>query len=52
MKTHHTHTTQPTPAKLAQLRQDTLEGMTLLAIGFGCIILLAYIGTSLTHPKK
>jgi hypothetical protein len=51
MKTHKTHTSQPAKTTLAEAQANYFKGMTLLAVGFGCIILLAVICNSLTSKK-
>lgn len=52
MKTHKTHTTQPAKTTLDEAQANYFKGMTLLAVGFSCIILLAVILNSLTSRKS
>lgn len=51
MKTHKTNTTQPAKTTLAEAQANYFKGMTLLGVGFFCIILLAVICNSLTSKK-
>lgn len=52
MKTHKTHTIQLSKEKLTEYQASYFKGMTLLAVGFSCIILLAVICNSLTSRKS
>lgn len=52
MKTHKAHTTHPAKTTLAEAQANYFKGMTLLAVGFSCIILLAVICNSLTSRKS
>ena len=52
MKTHKTHTTQPAKTTLAEAQANYFKGMTLRAVGFFSIILLAVICNSLTSRKS
>ena len=52
MKTHKTHTTQPAKTTLAEAQANYFKGMTLLGVGFFCIIILAVICNSFTSRKS
>ena len=51
MKAHKTHITQPAKTTLAEAQANTLKGMTLLAAGFLCILILAVICDRITSRK-
>jgi hypothetical protein len=52
MKTHKTHTTPPAKTTLAEAQANYFTGMTLLAVGFTAILILAVICNSLTSRKS
>ena len=52
MKTHKSQTTQPVKTTLAEAQSNYFKGMTLLAIGFTLILLLALACNSITTRKR
>jgi hypothetical protein len=54
MTTHKmkAHTTQPAKTSPAEAQANYFKGMTLLAAGFACILLLAVVCNSVTTRKR